>query len=159
MRMLTWRAGLLVAAAMTLAAWAAPGCSKEPAAPLPTPQPSSSAKATVADKTPEEIQHEAQQKAYWDRMKLVGKCLADFDSLKPGMTRKEIGDRFNTDAGAHNVSSETYTHRECPYFKVDVEFALQLPRDSEGRASSSPGDKAISISKPYIASPRADKVP
>ena len=84
----------------------------------------------------------------------VEKCLADFQTIKAGMTRSQVEAKFPVDGGISSPSSGRYTHPACPYFKIDVTFAVQ--RDAAGRAITGKDDKVISISKPYLETPIAD---
>jgi len=88
-----------------------------------------------------------------ERLAWVAKCLKDFESIKPGMTRKDIRKRFPMDGGLQGVSLVRFAHPECPYFKIDVEFSFKRNPDDQNRAVMSPDDKAIKISKPYIEPP------
>jgi hypothetical protein len=44
------------------------------------------------------------------------------ETIKTGMTRSTLLTVFTTEGGLSTVSHRTYVSRECPYFKVDVEF-------------------------------------
>ncbi len=83
-------------------------------------------------------------------VKWVIKCLTDFYSIKPGMTREEIEKRFPMDGGEQGVSPVRFTHPECPHFKIDVEFSFKRNPNDQNRAVVSPEDKATKISKPYL---------
>lgn len=86
----------------------------------------------------------------------VEKCLRDFESVKPGMTRGEIEKKFPMDGGLQVVSPVRFTHPECGYFKVDVEFDFKHNEKDQNRAIISPDDKAMKISRPYIERPIMD---
>lgn len=64
---------------------------------------------------------------------------------------------FTTEGGIYMQSRRTYVYRDCPYIKVDVEFAPagqnQNSRDTITQNSS---DTITKISKPYIARPIPD---
>ena len=49
-----------------------------------------------------------------------------------------------------------YYIAECPYFKIDVEFAVSRNPERENRISPSPDDKVVKVSKPYIEDPYSD---
>ncbi len=83
----------------------------------------------------------------------VSKCLADFESIKTGMTRGEIEKKFSMDGGISTVSLIRFVHPECIYFKIDVEFEL---KSKDPNHMSSPEDKVIKKSKPYIENPVFD---
>ena len=67
---------------------------------------------------------------------------------------------FTTEGGLSIGLRRTYVFRECPYFKVDVEFESvgRPPRDPDGRVTldESPSDVIKTISKPYLAWSIAD---
>jgi hypothetical protein len=73
---------------------------------------------------------------------------------KPGMTRADLLKVFRTEGGLSTGLNRTYVYRECPYFKIDVEFeAVGRPaRDNEGRVTlvESDADLIKVISRPYL---------
>lgn len=75
-------------------------------------------------------------------------------SVKPGMTRAELLKVFTTEGGLSTGLQRTYVFRDCPYFKVDVEFdAVGRPaRDREGRITLGESDADVirKISRPYL---------
>lgn len=91
-----------------------------------------------------------------DRVTWVSKCFKDFQAIKVGMTREDVAKRFPMDGGLQGVSPVRFTHPECPYFKIDVEFSFQRNPQDQGRAIMSPEDKATKVSKPYIEPPYID---
>jgi hypothetical protein len=97
-----------------------------------------------------------QKKTRQEHIAWVAKCLMDFESIKVGVTRGEIQKRFMMDGGFHSPSRVRFTHPECGYFKIDVEFDVKRDEKDQGRAISSPEDKAMKISKPYIEAPTMD---
>ena len=84
----------------------------------------------------------------------VGRSLKQMQSVKVGMTRADLLKLFTTEGGLSTGLRRTYVFRECPYFKVDVEFKPvgRPTRDAEGRVTlvESGGDLIESISKPYL---------
>lgn len=86
---------------------------------------------------------DAERKVRRDRMAWVAKCLKDFQAIKVGMTRKEIEMQFQQDGGLQGVSPVRFTHPDCPYFKVDVEFSFKRNPQDMGRAMISPDDKGF----------------
>jgi hypothetical protein len=76
------------------------------------------------------------------------------ETIKLGMTRKTLLSVFTTEGGLSTGLSRTYVSRDCPYFKVDVEFhAVGRPdRDERGRVTlvESDQDTIVSVSKPYL---------
>jgi hypothetical protein len=78
----------------------------------------------------------------------VESALKDMESIKVGMTRKELLRVFTTEGGISTPSKRRYVYRHCPLFKVDVVFET---RTSEtGRAVESSDDLITMISKPYL---------
>jgi hypothetical protein len=90
--------------------------------------------------------------------KWIAKILGETESIKSGMTRRELLQIFTTDGGLSARTRQTYSHRECP-FKVDVTFG-PVGREAPMYGSESMGprgdDVIASISVPYLARPRAD---
>jgi hypothetical protein len=75
-------------------------------------------------------------------------------TVKVGMTRSELLAVFTTEGGIYTDVQRTFVSRDCPYFKVDVEFeAVDRLRDSQGRVIHVEGnrDTIIRISRPYLA--------
>ena len=91
-----------------------------------------------------------ERKVARDRVIWVLKCVKDFKAIKVGMTRKEVGKRLVRDGGIQGPSLGRFIHRECPHFKIDVEFSVKRNPQDMNRASWSPDDKVTSVSKPYI---------
>ena len=86
--------------------------------------------------------------------------MAKMDSIRPGMTREELMKVFRTEGGLSTGLHRTFVSRECPYFKVDVEFrAVGRPdRDSDGRVTleEDARDVIVQISRPYLQFSIAD---
>lgn len=84
----------------------------------------------------------------------VGESLKHMQTVKPGMTRADLLRVFTTEGGLSTRLSQRYVYRECPYFKVDVEFdAVGRPaRDTDGRVTllESGQDIIKKISRPYL---------
>ena len=76
-------------------------------------------------------------------------------TIKPGMTREALLKVFTTDGGLSTGLHRTFVSRDCPYFKVDIEFkAVGRPdRDDQGRVTltEDPRDLIVTISRPYLA--------
>ena len=70
------------------------------------------------------------------------------------MTREKLLTIFTTEGGFSTPLERTFVSRDCPYFKVDVEFqAVGRPtRDSDGRVTSVEGsqDIILKISQPFL---------
>jgi hypothetical protein len=84
----------------------------------------------------------------------VAESLKVMQLVKPGMTRADLLRVFTTEGGESTGLRRTYVYRQCPYFKVDVEFeAVGRPaRDSEGRVTlvESGADTIKTLSRPYL---------
>jgi hypothetical protein len=83
-----------------------------------------------------------------DRQRWVAKCLREMESIKVGMSRKDLSKVFSTEGGVSSPCSRHYVHRECPYFKVNIEFATS--RGADGRRVARPNDKITKVSRPYV---------
>ena len=84
----------------------------------------------------------------------VAETLGRMQTVVPGMTRAQLLAVFTTEGGGFTGLRRTFVSRECPYFKVDVEFeAIGRPaRDPDGRVTGveSRDDRIIRISRPYV---------
>jgi hypothetical protein len=84
----------------------------------------------------------------------VGEVITRMQTIKPGMTRRTLLSIFRTEGGLSTGLRRTYVNRDCPYFKVDVEFrAVGRPdRDESGRVTLVEGDDDIivNVSRPYL---------
>jgi hypothetical protein len=84
----------------------------------------------------------------------VAKSLSAIQTIKVGMTRRDLVKLFTVEGGISNRTTRTYVFRECPYIKVDVGFeSVGSPQD---KLKEHMEDKIISISKPYLARPVID---
>ncbi len=84
----------------------------------------------------------------------VAAVLMRMQTIKPGMTRKALLAVFTTEGGLSTGLRRTFVSRDCPYFKLDVEFrAVGRPdRDAEGRVTLVEDDEdvIIKVSVPYL---------
>jgi hypothetical protein len=75
-------------------------------------------------------------------------------TIRPGMTRRQLLVFFTTEGGLSTGLQRTFVSRDCPYFKVDVEFeaAGRPSRDGEGRVTIIEGDedRIVKVSRPYL---------
>jgi hypothetical protein len=82
------------------------------------------------------------------------------EAVKPGMTRRDLLAVFTTEGGLSTGLRRTYVSRDCPYFKVDVQFKTvgRPGRDSDGRVTLQEDARDIitQISKPYLQRPILD---
>jgi hypothetical protein len=76
------------------------------------------------------------------------------ETIHPGMTRDALLTVFTTEGGLSNGLRRTFVSRDCPYFKVDVEFqAVGRPdQDEDGRVTLVEGaeDIILKVSTPYL---------
>lgn len=84
----------------------------------------------------------------------VARTLTRMLTIKPGMTRSDLLKVFTTEGGLSTGLQRTFVSRDCPYFKVDVEFKAvgRRNRDREGRVTlvEDGRDVIVRISKPYL---------
>lgn len=62
----------------------------------------------------------------------VAEVLKRMQTIKPGMTRKTLLRVFTTEGGLSTGLQRTFVSRDCPYFKIDVEFQA-VGRSAEPR--------------------------
>jgi len=95
-----------------------------------------------------------QETASHDHVAWVAQALVQMEKVKPGMTRVDLLNIFTTEGGTHTPLRRTFVSRECPFFKVDVEFkAVGRPdRDANGRVTmvEDSQDIIVKISRPYL---------
>ena len=96
------------------------------------------------------------QSFHKDHVAWVGQVLKQMQTIKPGMTRTDLLRVFATEGGLSTALHRTFVNRDCPYFKVDVEFRAvgRASRDGDGRETPVEGsqDIIVKISIPYVAS-------
>ena len=89
-----------------------------------------------------------------DHVAWVAQALKQMQTIKPGMTRQTLLTVFRTEGGLSTGVQRTFVSRDCPYFKVDVEFqAVGRPnRDGNGRVTlvEDGPDIILKISRPYL---------
>lgn len=111
------------------------------------------ASATIAAVTTSEAS-QAQTKPSQEHVAWVLEVLTRMKTIKPGMTRKELLTVFTTEGGMYTGLWRTFVSRDCPYFKVNVEFeAVGRPgKDAEGRHTGVEDDRdvIVKISDPYL---------
>jgi hypothetical protein len=95
-----------------------------------------------------------QATASTDHRAWVAETLKRIQTVKPGMTREDLLKVFTTEGGLSTGLRRTFVSRDCPYFKIDVQFqAVGRPdRDNTGRVTviEGPRDIIIDISRPYL---------
>ena len=87
-------------------------------------------------------------KVDWDHTAWITSVLTWIQDVKPGMTRKDLLKVFTTEGGLSNRSRRTYVLKQCPYIKVDVEFAAAT--NEQDRLAVMPEDKIATISRAYL---------
>jgi hypothetical protein len=84
----------------------------------------------------------------------VTEVLKRLQTIIPGMTREALYRVFATEGGLSTGLQRTFVSRDCPYFKVDVEFqAVGRPdRDENERVTlvEDRQDLILKISRPYL---------
>jgi hypothetical protein len=89
-----------------------------------------------------------------DRVAWVADVLKKMQMLEPGMTRDALLTVFTTEGGLSTGLQRTFVSRDCPYFKVDVEFQAvgRSERDEIGRVTlvEDSMDIITKISPPYL---------
>ena len=95
-----------------------------------------------------------------DHVSWVAGCLKRMETIKPGMTRRQLLTLFRTEGGLSSGIRRTFVSQDCPYFKVDVQFKPvgRPERDNEGRVTldEDARDIIVSMSTPYLQFPIAD---
>ena len=89
-----------------------------------------------------------------DHVAWVAQALKGMQTIKPGMTREALLTVFTTEGGLYTGLQRTFVSRDCPFFKVDVEFQAvgRSNRDGNGRVTLLEGsqDVIVNISRPYL---------
>ena len=86
----------------------------------------------------------------------VGKAVTRMLTIQSGMTRGDLLKVFTVEGGLSNRVHRTYVSRDCPYFKVTVEFKEGGPPGANGdqmQFGESSADIILKISRPYLDSP------
>jgi hypothetical protein len=87
-----------------------------------------------------------------DRVQWVALSLKEMQAIKVGMTREDLARVFATEGGMSTGTRRTYAYRDCPYFKIDVDFAPY----ADGSGGENPKDRITGLSKPYLDWSRGD---
>lgn len=83
-----------------------------------------------------------------EHTKWIDSVMRSILTIKPGATRKDLLKVFTEEGGISSRTRRKYVYKECPYIKVDVEFA---PVGNEDKlVEEMPEDKVTSISRPYL---------
>jgi hypothetical protein len=93
--------------------------------------------AIVSSSSPNNLKNPAhQQPCSQERKEWVGQTLQKMQTIKPGMTRKELLEVFETEGGLSTGLQRTFVSQDCPYFKVDVVFEADGREGHDGRRTS-----------------------
>jgi hypothetical protein len=71
----------------------------------------------------------------------IAASLKEMQTIKAGMNRGDLFKVFTTEGGLSTVRQRRYVYRDCPYIKVDVEFAPA----QEGQRVERLDDKIVKI--------------
>jgi hypothetical protein len=78
----------------------------------------------------------------------VDSVMRSIQTIKPGATRKDLLRLFTEGGGVSTRNHRTFVYKQCPYIKVDVEFA---PVGNEDNGFTElPDDQISTISRPYL---------
>ena len=77
----------------------------------------------------------------------VAKSLTEMETIKVGMTRGQLIKVFTTEGGLFSRTDEQFVYKDCPYFKVRVQFA---PVGPDTGYSGNMSDKIVNISQPFL---------
>jgi hypothetical protein len=106
------------------------------------------------------MQPASQEPCAQDHNAWVRDALKKMQSIKPGMTREELLKVFTTEGGLSTGLRRTFVSRDCPYFKVVVEFkAAARPGSDTAGFVTLPEDNRdiiVKVSQPYLQFSIAD---
>jgi hypothetical protein len=83
-----------------------------------------------------------------EQARWIREHLPELESIKVGMTRKDLLNVFMEEGGISTRTWERYVYRKCIHVKVDVQFAPV--GEPTGFFRVNPDDRITSISKPYL---------
>jgi hypothetical protein len=86
--------------------------------------------------------------AQTEHTKWIDSVLRQARTIKPGMTRQDLLQIFGEEGGMSTRTQRTYVYKDCPFIKVDVEFAVQ--ENPDDRITEPLEDKIVKISRPYL---------
>jgi hypothetical protein len=90
---------------------------------------------------------ESQQQFDRSHVDWVEQVLKRMQTIKLGATRQTLLTVFTTEGGLSTGLQRTFVSRDCPYFKVNVEFQPvgRSDRDGDGRVTLVEGNEDIII--------------
>jgi hypothetical protein len=99
-------------------------------------------------------QSASQESCAQDHKAWVAHALEKMETIKPGMTRQDLLEVFRTEGGLSTGLRRTFVSRDCPYFKVVVEFKAVARPDSDNAGFvtlvEDNRDIIVKVSKPYL---------
>jgi hypothetical protein len=96
------------------------------------------------------ISMQGQEQTSQTHVAWVTEVLGRIETIKPGMTRKVLLTVFTTEGGLYTALHRTFVARDCPYFKVDVEFQATGRADRDAVLVEGEEDVILNISRPYL---------
>ena len=93
---------------------------------------------------------QGQEQASQTHIAWVTDALMRIETIKPDMTRKVLLTVFTTEGGLYTALRRTFVSRDCPYFKVDVEFRAIGRPDRDATLVEGEEDVILKISRPYL---------
>jgi hypothetical protein len=84
----------------------------------------------------------------WQATTWIDSVMQSIGTIKPGMTRKDLLKVFTTEGGLSSPQHQRFVLQECPYIKVDVDFAPALKESDH--FIEAPEDKIVKISRPFL---------
>jgi hypothetical protein len=96
------------------------------------------------------ISMQGQEQASQTHIAWVTDALMRIETIKPDMTRKVLLTVFTTEGGLYTALRRTFVSRDCPYFKVDVEFRAIGRPDRDAVLVEGEEDVILNISRPYL---------
>ena len=89
-----------------------------------------------------------------DHRAWVEECLKRMLTVQPGMTRNQLIEVFTTEGGIYTAKQRTFVSRDCPYFKITVEFRRANESNPEGKETDwlqeLEDDVITRVSDPYL---------
>jgi hypothetical protein len=82
-----------------------------------------------------------------EHTKWIDSVMRSILTIKPGATRRRLLRAFMEEGGMSTRTQRTYVYRQCPYIKVDVQFAAVGDNDGSREMLE---DKIVMISRPYL---------
>ncbi|RYG75022.1 hypothetical protein EON80_02025 [bacterium] len=82
------------------------------------------------------------------KMEWIAHSLREMQTIKPGMTGKQLLKVFTVEGGVQQIPPTRYVYRDCPMIKVDIEWKnVHQPRPTQTHKKTFVISK---ISKPYL---------